>query len=124
MTAQRGKAEMNEPEHEQIQDDSDIVITDIAGSEQNVRGKSSGFARLLQVAFRRLSSRRHATLLTIAASVVVIALVVLGSFVAVHGITGLAIFGPTPAPTATLYPGENLFYIQRSPAWGSISIDG
>src|SRR5690242_17735747 len=34
--AQQGKAEMSESEHQQIQDDSDIVITDIPGSEQGV----------------------------------------------------------------------------------------
>src|SRR5690242_9797104 len=112
---------MNEPEHERIHDDS-FEISDIPGSEQETGGKR--FARLLEVPFRRLPPRRRATPLTIAASVVVIALVILGGFVAVRGITGLAIFNPAPAPTATLYPGDNLFYIERSPAWGSISIDG
>jgi hypothetical protein len=116
---------MNESEHEQIQDDSHLVITDIPGSEQDVRGKASGLARLLQLPFRRRPSLHRSVLpLTIIASVVVIALIILGSFAAIRGITGLAIFGPAPAPTATLYPGDDLFYIQRSPAWGSIFIDG
>lgn len=115
---------MDESEHEQIQDDSHLVITDIPGSEQDVGGKASGFVRLLQLPFRRLSPRRRVLPLTIIASVVVIALVMLGSFAAIRGITGLAIFNPAPASTATLYPGDDLFYILRSPTWGSISIDG
>lgn len=51
--------------------------------------------------------------------IAIVALVVLGSFTAVHLLGG---GGLAPAPT--LEPGSNLFYIATSPGWGSISIDG
>jgi len=48
-----------------------------------------------------------------------VGLIVLGSVTFVH-LRG----NPIQTPTPTMEPGSNLFYIETSPAWGSISIDG
>ncbi len=50
-----------------------------------------------------------------------VALIALGSFTAVHLVTDRQ---QLTTPTPTLAAGSNLFYIETSPAWGSISIDG
>jgi hypothetical protein len=121
----RDKSEMNEAEHEQIQDDSHAVITDMPGLEKDAEGKAISFPRLLRLPFRRqLSPRQRALQLTVIITVVVTLLVILGSSAAVRDTIGRGIFGPTPTPTATLFPDDDLFYIQRSPSWGSVSIDG
>lgn len=54
---------------------------------------------------------------------VVLIIVIVGGGLLVARTVGGA-FGPLPTPTATLIPGENLFYITTSPAWGKVSIDG
>jgi hypothetical protein len=116
---------MHETEHEQNQDDSDVVITGIAGLEDDAEGKAGGSPRLLRLPFRRqLSPHQRAVQLTVMISVVVTLLVILGSSAAVRNTIRRGIFGPTPIPTATLFPGADLFYIQGSASWGSVSIDG
>lgn len=49
-----------------------------------------------------------------------IVLIVLGGVIAVRSFSEGSIVS---APTPTLAPGSNLFYIATSPSWGSISID-
>lgn len=114
---------MHEAEHEQTQDDSHVVITNIPELENNAQDKAVSFPPLLRLPFRRqLSPRQRALQLTVISSVLVTLLVIVGSSAAVRNTIALNIFGPTP--TATLFPGVDLFYIQRSPSWGSVSIDG
>jgi len=55
---------------------------------------------------------------------IVLIVVIVGGGLLVARTVGGGAFGPTPTPTPTLIPGENLFYITTSPAWGKISIDG
>ena len=65
--------------------------------------------------------RRRRPLALITAIVLIV--VIVGGGLLVARAAGGA-FGPSPTPTATLIPGENLFYITTSPAWGKVSIDG
>jgi hypothetical protein len=116
---------MDDTEHKHIQDDSDVVITDIPGLENDAEGKAASSRLLLRLPFQRqLSPRQRALQVTVIMSVVVILLVILASSAGVRNTIGRGIFGPTPTPTATLFPGADLIYIQRSPSWGSVSIDG
>jgi len=55
---------------------------------------------------------------------IVLIIVIVGGGLLVARTVGGGAFGPSPTPTPTLIPGENLFYITTSPAWGKISIDG
>lgn len=55
---------------------------------------------------------------------IVLIVVIVGGGLLVARTVGGSAFGPSPTPTPTLIPGENLFYITTSPAWGKISIDG
>src|SRR5258708_2937359 len=50
-------------------------------------------------------------------------LIVTGSIAGGH-IVGDGVTGPGPTPIATAFPRSDLFYIQESPPWGSVTIDG
>lgn len=65
--------------------------------------------------------RRHPFALITA--IVLIIVIVGGGLLAAHTVGG-RVLGLFPTPTPTLIPGENLFYITTSPAWGKVSIDG
>lgn len=67
----------------------------------------------------KLPPRRHIPKLAVIGIVVLIVLIVFGSFTSIH-----LLGEPSQLPTPTLEPGSNLFYIETSPDWGSISIDG
>jgi hypothetical protein len=66
--------------------------------------------------------RKPRTLLIVGA-VILILLVIGGSIFAVHSFGG-GVTGAAPKPTATLFPGEDLFYITTNPNIGTVSIDG
>ncbi|HZS77253.1 MAG TPA: hypothetical protein VFA41_11625 [Ktedonobacteraceae bacterium] len=48
--------------------------------------------------------------------------IIVGGLFLSHTLSGARVFSPTPTPT--LVPGSNLFYVQTSPGWGTIAIDG
>jgi hypothetical protein len=66
--------------------------------------------------------RRRRPLAIIAMIVLIIVLV--GGGLAIARAVGGGTVGVTPTPTATLLPGENLFYITTDPSWGAVSVDG
>jgi hypothetical protein len=116
---------VDDAEHKQFQDDSDVEISDIPGknpADSDIVASPKVSNRL----FRRLASlRQRALQLTVIMSVVALVLViVLGSSASVRDVLVGGIFGRVTTPTPTLAPGSNLFYIERTPSWGRVSIDG
>jgi len=140
---------MKDAEHEPIQDDLDVEITDLpevgaddagqgsaekddggrsdtnkGGAGRSDAGKGRPYDIRLPFKFR-LFSRRRALRYILPVSVVVLTLLVIfGSSDLVRNTVELQLFGPTPTPTTVLIPGEDLFYIQETLSWGNLSIDG
>ncbi len=54
----------------------------------------------------------------------VILFVILGSSASIRDALVGGILGRVPTPTPTLAPGSDLFYIEGTPSWGRVSIDG
>ncbi len=116
---------MKGTEHEHSQDDLDVEITDLPTEVIGDNKVTSARGPLPRLFGREVSSRRPALRLAVAISLVVLTLlVILGSSASVRDMVALRLFGPTPIPTASLVPGDDLFYIEGTPSWGSISIDG
>jgi hypothetical protein len=57
-------------------------------------------------------------------AVIVLIIVLVGGGLAIARAVGSGAIGVAPTPTATLLPGENLFYITTDPSWGTVSVDG
>lgn len=57
-------------------------------------------------------------------AVIVLIIVLVGGGLAIARAVGGGALGAAPTPTATLLPGENLFYVTSDPSWGTISVDG
>lgn len=57
-------------------------------------------------------------------AVIVLIIVLVGGGLAIARAVGGGAIGIAPTPTATLIPGENLFYITTDPSWGTVSLDG
>lgn len=71
------------------------------------------------------SLRRHRLYLILLNSLMILAAVlILASTTSVRILVNSAFIHPAPSPTATLPPGVDLFYIQASPGWGHLLIDG
>lgn len=69
--------------------------------------------------------RQRALQFAATASILVLSLIaLLGDSAAVRNTLTLRLFGPTPSPTPTLAPGLNLFYVNATPAWGHLAVDG
>lgn len=67
--------------------------------------------------------RRWPKPIAIISFVALVALIVTGS-IAVARVVGETVTGTGPTPIATAFPRSDLFYIQQSPPWGSVTIDG
>ena len=57
-------------------------------------------------------------------AVIVLIIVLVGGGLAIARAVGGSAIGAAPTPTATLLPGENLFYVTTDPSWGTVSVDG
>ena len=111
-------------EHKQSQDDFDIEITDIDERDTSDAGASISTRSSRSSLQPRFSPHQRRLQLTITASIVVLALlVILGNITSLRNRAG-GVFGPMPTPTPTLVPGLDLFYIEGSPSWGRLFIDG
>ena len=120
---------MADVEPERPQDDSIIEIADInelddiaadSGRESSSSARSSGAG--LEP---RFSPRQRWVQLIITTSIVVLAvLVILGSTASVRELARGVFIRPTSTPVPALAPGADLFYVQGSPPWGQLSIDG
>lgn len=114
---------MDDAEHEQFQDESDVEISDIPG-ENAADSDIVASPKVPDWPFRRPASpRQRALQLTLIISVVALILfIILGSSADVRDVLVGGIFGR--APTPALAPGSDLFYIEGTPSWGRVSIDG
>lgn len=111
---------MKDAESEQSQGDLDIEVTDIDEAGITVPVPES-LHRLLRP---RFSSRRRWQLTITAALVILTVLVILATTAPARNLIVGVFIRPTPGPTSTLVPGVDLFYVQGSPSWGQLSIDG
>jgi hypothetical protein len=116
---------VDDAEHEQFQDDSDVEISDIPGKNA-ADSDVVASPKMPYWPFRRPASPRQRTLqLTVIISVVALILfIILGSSASVRDALVGGIFGRAPTPTQALAPGSDLFYIEGTPSWGRVSIDG
>ncbi len=118
---------MSEVEQEQPQDDARVEITGIDSSDGvTADNKAVSSAKLLRSGLEPgVSAHRHRLQLVVTAGIVVLALlVILGSTAPVRELVSGVFIRPAPTPTPTLAPGADLFYVQGSPPWGQLSIDG
>jgi hypothetical protein len=120
---------MSDLESWQPVDDSIIEITDINESDDIAADSDSGTSSPSQSSGAglepRFSPRQRMVQLMITTSFVLLAvLVILGSTASVRELARGVFIRPTSTPVPTLPPGANLFYVQGSPPWGHLSIDG
>lgn len=112
---------MGDVESEQSQNDFEIEIANI--DETEVADNSS---KPLRSSPRPLfSPRRRNMQLTITIGIVILTVIlILATTAPVRELVRGAFIHPAPTPTPTLFPGVDLFYIQGTPSWGHLSIDG
>ncbi len=104
------------PEHaEPVQEDD---------AEQG-NGKEAAPLMPVRVSLRsRLTQRQRLWRMVVLAAVIIVALVlILNSVIPAHSLIGL-LMGPTPTATATLAPNVDHFYLDASPPWGQLYLDG
>ncbi len=120
---------MGDLEHRQPQDDFTIEIVDINELGETVADSDSGTPSAAQPPPAglepRFSPRQRRGQLAITSAIVALAvLLILGSTASVRELVGGVFIRPAPTPVPTLAPGADLFYVQGSPPWGHLSIDG
>jgi hypothetical protein len=120
---------MSDVESWQPQDDSIIEIADINELDDIAADSGSGTSSSAQSSGAglepRFLPRQRRLQLMITTSIVVLAvLVILGSTASVRELARGVFIRPTSTPVPTLAPGADLFYVQGSPPWGHLSIDG
>src|SRR5579872_3836858 len=72
----------------------------------------------------KLTGRQRIIRVVSSAIVIIVALLlILNNTVPVHSLFGL-LAGPTPTATATLVPNIDHFYLDASPPWGKLTLDG
>src|SRR5260221_7551189 len=112
---------MGDVESEQSQDDFEVEIADL--DELGTAANSSKPARSLLRP--RFSPRQRRLQLAITSSIVMLAiLIILGSTAPVRELVGSIFPGPPATPSAASGSETGLFYVQASPSWGQLSIDG
>src|SRR5258708_17626788 len=105
----------------QSKDDFEVEIADL--DELGTAAYSSKPARSLLRP--RFSPRQRRLQLAITSSIVMLAiLIILGSTAPVRELVGSIFPGPTATPSAASGSETGLFYVQASPSWGQLSIDG
>ena len=108
-------------ESEPQYDDADVEITNLDTGEQKPSRVST--AARLAPQLRAWAGRRRRPLSAASAVLVVLAvLLILASSTSIRGLVAREI--PTPAPTPTLLPGLDLFYVNATPPWGHLWVDG
>jgi hypothetical protein len=120
---------MSDLEHRQPQDDFTIEIADINELGETVADSDSGTPSAAKpppagLEPRFSPSQRRRQLIITSAIVVLAVLVILGSTASVRELVSGVFIRPAPTPVPTLAPGADLFYVQGSPSWGHLSIDG
>lgn len=78
-----------------------------------------------RVSLRTKLTRRQRIVRVVSSAIVIIValLLILNNIVPVHALFGL-LAGPTPTPTATFAPNIDHFYLDASPPWGKLALDG
>ncbi|MEO8972550.1 MAG: hypothetical protein ABI406_13230 [Ktedonobacteraceae bacterium] len=124
-------------ESQKRDDDFEIEIIDLEmfpgesvpkspdGSDERSGWKETMKPTSARISLRsRLTQRQRMLRIVGSATVIIVALLlILNSIVPVHALLG-ALAGPTPTATATLAPNIDHFYLDASPPWGRLTLDG
>ncbi len=113
---------MSDGELEHSHEGDDIQIIDLDALQQDGTPSVPVSSSLQDPRFT--PRQRKLQLFITTSLVVLVLLVIIGNIVSIPGFVTRVLFGPTPAPTATLVPGADLFYVQGDPTWGRLFIDG
>jgi len=112
---------MSEPtDREQPADDQDIEIVSLSDRPVDTQFIAPVSSPARPSLAPRFTPRQRRLQLIVTISVIMLALLIIFSSSA--AVRGLII--RQPAPTPTLAPDVNLFYIQLEPAWGKVTVDG
>ncbi len=119
---------MKDTEHNRSEDDFEVEVSDIPGldsaSDGNPISNLATWSSLLTWA-PRFSPRQRAFQGVITAGVVMLALLfIIGGYIPARNIVALSLDSLIPTPTPALAPGADLFYIQRTLSWSTVSLDG
>src|SRR5258708_17966142 len=105
----------------QSKDDFEVEIADLDGLGPAATSSKPAGSLLPP----RFSPRQRRLQLAITSSIVMLAiLIILGSTAPVRELVGSIFPGPTATPSAASGSETGLFYVQASPSWGQLSIDG
>jgi hypothetical protein len=110
---------MRETEPEQSQNNFDVEITDLESGREPIISPPRFWA-----------GQRKRPLILVSLTLAAVALLLLTSTGSFHVLlddlstSPNPAVAPAPASTPTLFPGENLFYVQADPPWGRLFIDG
>lgn len=106
-----------------MSDDETINEEKAQNTPQNDGGDSDELAETDKFDYLPPPPRRRKRPLAILAVIVLIIVLVGGGLAIARAVSSGAI-GVAPTPTATLLPGENLFYVTTDPSWGTVVVDG
>src|SRR6266571_2563341 len=111
---------MKDAGSDQSQDDFAVEITDLDKPQTAAHRLPRASSRV------RFISRRHRLpVIVVTSAIVVLALLlILETATPVRELVGTLFARHTPTPIPTLFPGEDLFYIQAEPSWGHLILDG
>ncbi len=108
-------------ESEPQYDDADVEITDLDTGEHRPARVSPAARHTPRL--RAWVGQRRRPLTAASAMLVVLAiLLIVASSTSMRGLVAREI--PTPVPTSTLLPGLDLFYVDATPPWGHLWVDG
>ena len=112
---------MGDIESEQPQHDFEVQVSDL--DELDTAINPSQPPHLLRKPV--FSPRKRRLYLILLNGLMILAVVlILASTTSMRNLVGSIFIHPPASPTATLVPGTNLFYVQASPPWGHLLIDG
>ena len=112
---------MGDMESEQSHSDFEVEISNL----DEPKTTSSSPRPSLRSRKPRFSPRQRRRYLILLNGLMILAVVLLlATTTPVRELVGSVLFPPAPSPTATLVPGVDLFYVDASPPWGRLLVDG
>src|SRR5579863_1514747 len=108
---------------QRAEDDFEIEVSDIPVTDDAESLPTPGSLRLSLGP--RLTRQQRAVRGTVTAGFLILAvLLILGSYLPARDVITLSFESLIPTSVPALAPGANLFYIQRTLSWSTISLDG